>query len=68
MIKWIKSRLKSDFHPFTLKLSGGKKFHVPHRNFIAVHPKLIVVIDPKGVSHTINPLHVASIDEVARRY
>jgi hypothetical protein len=39
---------------------------VPHRDFIAVHPKAIVVIDTEGVSHTISPLHVVSIDETPR--
>jgi hypothetical protein len=36
---------------------------VPHQDFIAVHPRMVVVIDQKGISHTINPLHIVSIDE-----
>ena len=66
IIEQIRSRLENDFHPFTMELSSGKKINVPHRDFIAVHPKLIVVIDQKGISHTISPLHVVSIDEKAR--
>jgi hypothetical protein len=44
-------------------LSNGKKFPVPHQDFIAVHPRMVVVIDQRGISHTINPLHIVSIDE-----
>jgi hypothetical protein len=36
---------------------------VPHEDFIAVHPRMVVVIDEKGISHTINPLHIVSLDE-----
>jgi len=67
IIEQIKSRLQNGFHPFTLELSRGKKIRVPHQDFIAVHPKAIVVIDHKGISHTISPLHVVSIDETARQ-
>ena len=59
----IRNRLQNGFHPFTLQLSGGRGFLVPQRDFIAVHPKVVVVIDQEGVSHTINPLHIVSIDE-----
>ena len=68
IIEQIKSRLESGFHPFTLELSSGKKIRVPHRDYIAVHPKLIVVIDQKGISHTISPLRVVSIDEAERHH
>jgi hypothetical protein len=59
----IKSRLQNGFQPFTLQLSNGRGLLVPQRDFIAVHPKVVVVIDQDGVSHTINPLHIVSIDE-----
>ncbi|MEW6305183.1 MAG: hypothetical protein AB1705_17035 [Verrucomicrobiota bacterium] len=59
----IRDRFRDGFRPFTVQLSNGKEFFVPHRDFIAVHPKVVVVIDPEGISHTINPLHIVSIDE-----
>jgi hypothetical protein len=59
----IKSRLQNGFHPFTLQLSDGRGYLVPQRDFIAVHPKVVVVIDQEGISHTINPLHIVSVDE-----
>jgi hypothetical protein len=66
IIDQIRERLQNGFHPFTLQLTNGRQYSVPHRDFIAVHPKAIVVIDTEGVSHTISPLHVVSIDETPR--
>jgi hypothetical protein len=64
-VEQIKERLRNGFHPFTLELSNGRKFQVPHQDFIAVSPRVVVVIDAKGISHTINPLHIVSIGETA---
>jgi hypothetical protein len=67
IIEQIRERLHNGFHPFTLALTNGKRYRIPHEDFIAVHPKVLVVIDQKGISHTINPLQVVSIDETAQR-
>ena len=61
----IRNRLQNGFQPFTLQLSNGREFRVPQRDFIALHPKAMVVIDAAGITHTINPLHIVSIDEAA---
>jgi hypothetical protein len=66
ILEQIRERLRGEFHPFTLQLSSGRELGVPHRDFIAVHPKAIVVIDTDGISHTISPLLVVSIDEAAQ--
>ena len=65
MFDQIKTRLQNGFHPFILRLFDGRELAVPQRDFIALHPKTIVVIDPEGTSHTINPLHVVSLVEPA---
>jgi hypothetical protein len=61
----IRQRLQNGFHPFTLRLSDGRELRVPQRDFIALHPKVIVVIDDGRISHTIDPLHVVSIADPA---
>ena len=63
IIDQIRQRLHNGFHPFSLHLSNGRKFTVPHPDFIALHPKVIVVIDRKGITHTINPVHVVTIED-----
>ena len=65
IVEQIRERLQNGFQPFTIQLSNGSGFLVPHRDFIALHPKVGVVIDQKGISHTISPLHIVSIDEAA---
>jgi hypothetical protein len=38
---------------------------VPHRDFIALTPRVVVIIDEQNRSHTLNPLHIVSLEEVA---
>ena len=65
MIDQIKKRMENGFHPFALRLTDGRRYEVPRRDFIAVHPKRIAVIDPEGLVISINPLHVVSVDDLA---
>ena len=59
----LRERLGPDFKPFTLRLSDGRSFLIPHRDFIAVGRGIVSVIDDRDVSHTVDPLHIVSIDE-----
>ena len=59
----IREHLEPNFRPFAIRLSDGRRFEVPHRDFLAVTSRTIVVIDDKDVSHTISPLHVVSIED-----
>lgn len=63
IVDQIKQRLSNGFKPFALCLSDGRRLTVPHRDFIAISPRMVVVIDPAERSHTINPLHIVSIEE-----
>ena len=59
----IKKRLIGGFVPFTLRTSDGEKFPVPHREFIFVTEKRVVVTDTKGFVNVLDPLHIVSIEE-----
>jgi hypothetical protein len=61
----IKERLTNGFRPFVLCLSDGRRFTVPHRDFIAMAPKVVMLIDDREIAHVINPLHIVSIAEAA---
>ena len=63
MIEQIKKRLENGLTPFALGLSDGRRFVVPHRDFIAISPKTIVVIDKDELAVRINPLHVVSVED-----
>jgi hypothetical protein len=65
VIEQIKKRLENGFVPFALRLSDGRRFAVPHRDFIAVSPKVVVVIGEDQLAVSISPLHIVSIDDVA---
>jgi hypothetical protein len=65
MIDQIKKRLENGFHPFAVRLTDGRRYEIPHRDFIAVHPKRVAVIDPDGLVISINPLHIVSVDDLA---
>ena len=63
MIDQIKKRLDNGFAPFALRLSDGRPLAVPHREFIALSPKVVVVIGEDQLAVTINPLHIVSVDD-----
>jgi hypothetical protein len=63
MIEQIRKRLENGFAPFALGLSDGRRFVIPHRDFIAISSKTIVVIDRDELAVSINPLHVVSVED-----
>jgi hypothetical protein len=65
VIEQIKKRLDNGFAPFALRLSDGRRFAVPHRDFIAVSPKVVVVIGEDQLAVSISPLQIVSIDDLA---
>jgi len=64
MIDQIKKRLENGFAPFALRLSDGRRFAVPHRDFILVSSKVVVVIGENQLAARINPLHIVSVDDL----
>jgi hypothetical protein len=62
-IEDIRKRLTGGFVPFMIRTCDGEKFSVPHREFIFVTPKRVVVADRKGYVNVLDPLHIVSIEE-----
>jgi len=62
-IEDIRKRLADRFVPFTIRTSDGETFHVPHREFIMLTPKRVVVADARGYVDILDPLHIVSIEE-----
>ena len=61
----IRERLAQQFRPFVIHLTDGRKFRVPHPDFIAVGRGVVSVIDAEDTTHTLDALHIVSIaDEV----
>lgn len=64
-LKPIRDRLGASFQPFTIRLSDGRSFDVPHPDFIAIGRGVVSVIDHEDGQHTLDALHIASINDVA---
>jgi len=53
---------KQPFQPFVISLADGRSLRVPHPDFVAVHPRRIVVISDDGSWSVVEPLLVSSLD------
>ena len=62
-IERIRKMLTNGFKPFTLYLSDGRKFSVPHPEFVAVGKRVVVVIGKNDEVNTVDPLHIVSLEE-----
>ena len=63
VIKDIRKRLTGGFIPFTIRTSDGQSFRVPHKEFVFVTSKRVVVADKQGLVNVLDPLHIVSIQE-----
>ena len=64
-----KAELKSvrdavPFKPFTIRTSDRGMAHIPHPEFLAIHPKasLIIALNSAGGFSVIEPQHVVALD------
>ena len=60
----IRSRLAEGFKPFSIFLSDGRKYDVPHPEFILVTRRSVAVADPEGFIDTLDPLHIVSLKDL----
>ncbi|MBI4324061.1 MAG: hypothetical protein HY674_02235 [Chloroflexi bacterium] len=49
--------------PLVIRLSDGRKFPVPHPEFVAVGKSVVVVIGKDDQVNTIDPRHIVSWEE-----
>ena len=63
----LRDRLNGPFTPFVIHLSDGRKFDVPHRDFIAVGRGVISIVDKRDSTHTVDALHIVSICDLPAR-
>ncbi len=64
----LRERLNGPFSPFVIHRSDGRKFEVPHRDFIAVGKGVVYIVDEEDCTYTIDALHIVSIsDRPAKR-
>jgi hypothetical protein len=60
----IRERLSNGFRPFVVELTNGRRFEVPHPEFIMVGRNVIGVLGRNDVITTIDALHIVSINDL----
>ena len=58
---------KRPFEPFIISLADGRSLPVPHPDFLAVHPRRVIVVSEDGPWSVVGPLLIASLDYQDRR-
>ena len=59
----IRKKLANGFKPFVIRTSDGREFPVPHKEFVMMTKRSVVVADEKGFVDILNPLHITSLQE-----
>jgi hypothetical protein len=59
----IRKRLENGFRPFVIRTSDDREFPVPHREFIFLTKRSVIVADREGYVDILDPLHIASLRE-----
>ena len=60
----IRQKLSNGFRPFALQLSSGKRYVVPHPEFIMVGKNVVAVMGRDDSVVTIDALDIADIEDL----
>jgi len=63
----IRDRLEGPFAPFVVHWSDGRRFAIPHRDFIAVGKSVISMVDRRDSTHTVDALDIVRVSDPASR-
>jgi len=66
-IEKIRKRLTGGFQPFILRTSDGRKYSVPHSEFIMFGKFEVAVVDRNGDIDLLDPLHIVSLKSLTGR-
>ena len=62
-VEYIQRRLRGGFRPFTLHLWDGRKYDVPHPEFILVAQHSVAVAGRDGYIDSLDPAHIVSLKD-----
>lgn len=57
-------RLRGGFRPFALHLSDGRKFDIPHPEFILLGQEVVALLRSDGLIETLDAVHIVSIEDL----
>lgn len=58
---------RSPFEPFILRLADGRSLPVPHRDFVALTPRRVIVGAEDDSWSIVEPLLVVSLDSMPKK-
>lgn len=61
----IQRKLSNGFMPFIIRTADGREFPVPHKEFIMVTRRSVVVADEPGFVDILSPEHITSLREIS---
>jgi hypothetical protein len=59
---------KEPFEPFLIRLAAGRSLPVPHREFVALTPRRVIVGAEDDSWSNIEPLLIVSLDSMPKRH
>jgi hypothetical protein len=59
----VRQRLQGGFIPFKIRTADGCELPVPHREFLFVTDRRVVVATAEGYVNVLDPLHIVSLEE-----
>jgi hypothetical protein len=57
--------MRGGFRPFALHLSDGRRFKIPHPEFILVGKGVVAILRKDGLIETVDALHVVSVEDLS---
>lgn len=63
----IKQKLENEFRPFAIQVSSGKRYVVPHPDFVMVGKSVVAVMDLHDNVTTIDALHIVAVEDIPQQ-
>ncbi len=60
----IKQKLTNGFRPFAIEVSSGKRYPVPHPEFIMVGRGVVAILGKDDSVTTIDALHIVAVEDL----
>ena len=60
----IRKKASNGFRPFALETSGGKRYEVPHPEFIMIGKGVVAVLGRDDSVTTLDALHIVAVEDL----
>ena len=66
-VEQLRKRVNGGFRPFVILTSDGRRYRVPHPEFILIAKRSAAVADDDGYIASIDPLHIVAIKDLSAK-